>query len=539
MGMITVSSILQEENIEKFLLIRKLDTTTLQQTREIFMQYHAQGVLLNDSFDDDIWIIYDERKRAHLRFQYSEIAYHKHMRCWSGCSSMDFKLSVKAYVLLRFGQAGPVKLRNIAKELTALAVMDEEDVRKQTGELSHIISFLEVLPGDEGKLGLLAEELEDAAWRYSITHRKGKQRQLADFSSYLRFNSQLNRFWEQASEEDRARFFPVYLWWKITMVLPLRPEEFLLTPRNCIRATDTGYTITVRRSIIKGTGKVSYRLATDYEWCEYPISQKLGEEILWYQRKSENYPEPDIPLLLRHKSVPINNKSGRVTYCYLVRLLKEYYREVLAGNADIAWINPGDTRHIAMMNLIISGGSPTVCCELAGHEDIDISSHYYTNFSSLIECAVYEEYRAHHSEKPVAIISEYSSLGPVEEGVCIGNGICLSKEFRNHRVSDCMVSIGPKGEIGYCPACRYYKSDATAQIDFFNREQAKEGVQADSWFLMQMVELVRKGLGCERDLQSAFLKLQSSCIRYRESLEQSYRQGGGIYCPDLKSLARI
>ena len=323
------------------------------------------------------------------------------------------------------------------------------------------------------------------------------------------------------------------------MVLPLRPEEFLLTPRNCIRATDTGYTITVRRSIIKGTGKVSYRLATDYEWCEYPISQKLGEEILWYQRKSENYPEPDIPLLLRHKSVPINNKSGRVTYCYLVRLLKEYYREVLAGNADIAWINPGDTRHIAMMNLIISGGSPTVCCELAGHEDIDISSHYYTNFSSLIECAVYEEYRAHHSEKPVAIISEYSSLGPVEEGVCIGNGICLSKEFRNHRVSDCMVSIGPKGEIGYCPACRYYKSDATAQIDFFNREQAKEGVQADSWFLMQMVELVRKGLGCERDLQSAFLKLQSSCIRYRESLEQSYRQGGGIYCPDLKSLARI
>ena len=72
MGMITVSSILQEENIEKFLLIRKLDTAMIQQARKIFNRHHDQGVLLNDSFDDDIWIIYDERKRAHLR---------RHMSC--------------------------------------------------------------------------------------------------------------------------------------------------------------------------------------------------------------------------------------------------------------------------------------------------------------------------------------------------------------------------------------------------------------------------------------------------------------------------
>ena len=47
---------------------------------------------------------------------------------------LSFRLSVKLYGLLRFGQSGPVELRSIARELTALEVIDEENVLKQTGD---------------------------------------------------------------------------------------------------------------------------------------------------------------------------------------------------------------------------------------------------------------------------------------------------------------------------------------------------------------------------------------------------------------------
>ena len=62
----------------------------------------------------------------------------------------------------------------------------------------------------------------------------------------------------------------------------------------------------------------------------------------------------------------------------------DFYKNVLAGK-EIPVVNLGDTRHIAMMNLIISGGSPRMCMELAGHANIGISSHYYTNMAELVE----------------------------------------------------------------------------------------------------------------------------------------------------------
>lgn len=79
-------------------------------------------------------------------------------------------------------------------------------------------------------------------------------------------------------------------------------------------------------------------------------------------------------------------------YSNLNAALKVFFHEVIGEDRDISVIHLGDTRHIAMMNLIISGGSPVIYMELAG-QDIDISSNYYANLSTLVECATYEMYR--------------------------------------------------------------------------------------------------------------------------------------------------
>lgn len=105
--------------------------------------------------------------------------------------------------------------------------------------------------------------------------------------------------------------------------------------------------------------------------------------------------------------------------------LKVFYREALPERNDISMIHLGDTRHIAMMNLIISGGSLTVCMELAGHEDIIVSSNYYANMANLLECVTYEMYRKGKKGSGVLIQGqrEYQFVQPdglirVQDGWC-------------------------------------------------------------------------------------------------------------------------
>ena len=44
-------------------------------------------------------------------------------------------------------------------------------------------------------------------------------------------------------------------------------------------------------------------------------------------------------------------------------------------------------------------------------------------------------------------------------------------------------------------------------------------------FLMQMMESVRKGIGCREDILGAMLRLQSSCVHYRECILSGLEKG--------------
>ena len=79
-----------------------------------------------------------------------------------------------------------------------------------------------------------------------------KKRKLAQFQSYFLFNDILNDYWvKPLSDEERLFYYPLYLWWQITAVVPLRPREFLLTQRNCLTEKDGKYYLTLRRNNLK------------------------------------------------------------------------------------------------------------------------------------------------------------------------------------------------------------------------------------------------------------------------------------------------
>lgn len=129
-------------------------------------------------------------------------------------------------------------------------------------------------------------------------------RTLASFDSYFLFNDILNDYWKSDINLDtRIFFYPIYLWWKISGVIPLRPREFILTPRNCLRKKEDGYYLTLRRNHIKGTGrKKNYKISGDYYTVEYKIPDNLAQDIQKYLNYTKEYDATDAGNTFHYRS---------------------------------------------------------------------------------------------------------------------------------------------------------------------------------------------------------------------------------------------
>lgn len=312
-----------------------------------------------------------------------------------------------------------------------------------------------------------------------------------------------------------------------------------MMPRDCLKQTDKGCSVVVRRTKLKGgASKLTYSIEGDFVKMAYPVDMQMASEIRWYLEKTADMrPSPTGALIRREACIHYKRWDKRASvetaygYANLNGALKIFYQEVLGGRDDISMIHLGDTRHIAMMNLIISGGSPVVCMELAGHGDIDVSSNYYANMASLVECATYEMHRRNSKGSMAAVQGNPAySLDPVKALTRIEGGWCGSAARKEMKVDDCILSVSPLGEIGDCRSCRFFRPDVQGiHLDFYDPVRGKDKVNADSWFLMKMVEAVRQGIGLKEDIKTALIRLQHSCSHYRQCLLKNMEDGCSHY----------
>jgi hypothetical protein len=386
-------------------------------------------------------------------------------------------------------------------------------------------AFLAALPGESIRRDAVVEALEERQL-FSPTHiGKARQRVLSELGTYFKFNDAMQDLWEPAKDTEKLFWFPLYLWWTVTAILPLRTTEFLLTPRECLSIENGKCLITLRRTLLKGGGrKLSYRIDKDYETARYIIPDSMAAEISWYLDNTAGMTPSALPALFVQEphyayfSKTTNSSLGYYTYANLSTCLRRFQYEVM-GVDENSSIHLGDTRHLAMIGLILSGGSPLICKELAGHTDINISSHYYSNISTYIESAVY---RAHHKNRAwMAELTERSILLPITppQGIPVKDGFCDSDANKHGEISDCIKVIGIGGELGDCRRCPHF-IDGKNGVHFLygNPEERKAQVDIDSRYLLQTIESLRRGIGLHEDIQSALLRLQQSCSWYGRSL---------------------
>ena len=514
-------------NYGRSLIVDGFSGDVLEHARSVFEQYKSRGVLLNDSFDDDIWHIDDQKRTTGLmRFQISGIP------SWIGCPPAEYRAYVKAYIALRLGELSAFSLQEVARELLRLTEMKSTGLGSANDLEYHISEFLQLLPGGGSERDDVIEQFSEQA---SAKRRSGSDRDsrrvLADFQSYLRFNDALSDFWAAANAEEKLFYFPLYFWWNLTTILPLRVTEFLLTPRDCVN----GNTLSVRRTKLKGDGaKVSYRVADDYAISEYTLTDALVAELNEYKVATDHLPRTHIDTLFKiepHYDY-LRAFKGRRNRYYTYFNLNTCFRSFLEiarerTSAEISPLHLGDTRHIAMISLISSGGSPTICRELAGHLSIGASSHYYTNFASFVKCVTLDRLDKARGGAEASIEGkpQFFVVKP-KNAKRVSGGLCGSDAYARRDVSDCLKVLGPNGEIGECSACpRFFPNDEGLQFNLPDDDAARAAVDEDSRYFMQMVESVRKGLGYDEDIGAALLRLQHSAYSYSMRIRERMEYG--------------
>lgn len=491
------------------------------------------GVILNEDFDDAVWRLSDQTKNIGLKLFSFECDYNKNAMTWIGCDYYCYQNCIKAYISFNLGEIGLSTLQDISHALSHLAEKTIEDAIGSNKYINHITGLLQIIPGGSEKRDYVIEALEEKLERRNCNRRSGKQRRLADFNTYLRFNKVMNEFWKAAGCEQKLFYFSLYFWWNLTAILPLRSTEFLLTPRDCLETDNNGNNIlTVRRTKMKGgLKKISYRIVEDYACEKYVIHENLAKELRSYLKATENMNQTEInTLFLQSPHFEYICRKGYVhnryyTYNNLLTCLKYFYQEAvpLSDGAELGSVNLGDTRHLAMANLIISGGSPVICRELAGHSDIDISSHYYSNISNLVECVTLERYRKSKGESAEIIGTPKYAIALPETRYRVLDGWCDAPSIKEGDISDCLKVSGKQGQIGSCVHCvHYWPDDQGIRLKFLDERIGKQEIDADCRYLMRMIESVRRGIGYEEDIGAALLRLQRSSDHYSRCLWEKY-----------------
>jgi len=520
-------------NYSRSIIVRGMNDDVIRHARRIFVEYKLRGVMVNDSFDDDVWKISDEKSMAKLM----NFSLRGHtIAPWLESNEEEFRLCVKTYIALCLGEFTPFTLQDVARHLFRLPYINADGVIASDKYPNQTVAFLRLLPGGSIERDRVIEHLADRepkAWQIGF---KAAQRVLADFKSYLRFDDAIKGFWLSASADERLFYFPLYFWWNLTAILPLRVTEFLLTPRDCLAVDDGKWSLTIRRSKLKSGGKkIAYRVGEDYAEYKYEITGAMGRELREYIEATSDMGATLLGTLfltephcryLNDRSSPRNRRY--YSYQDLSACMQLFFEEVIVPcGAEIGAIKLGDTRHLAMVNLIISGGSPVICRELAVHADIGISSHYYTNIDNLVLCATVERLRKQRGGAEAIITGErkYALSRPAASHRVL-NGFCISEAYQKHDIRDCLKAVGIGGQIGECVACPFFHPDDQGLRFAANGDSAaRSAVKADSLYLMQMVDIVRKGLGNPEDIGAALLRLQHSSNRYSLNIQESYDYG--------------
>lgn len=434
----------------------------IEEYKKLFNIYKERGIIDNEvQFDDTVWVVNNAVHNFSIGFNFSETIY-KQMQITTGNVQgfQEFIVSLKAFVLYSFSEIGTKRMAgNISRFKTLfhgtvfLSKNNFEDIFTENSSLWEIGYSLSLYLSFNDTFLYNDELVEDILQYYTLKYdecsrqkRKngvGKSRRLLPlYSTMFKFDDIINDFIKYSSRDEREKFFPIILWWKITTLIPLRATEFLVTPINCIGDKDDKGrdVITLYRTIAKGSRTMTLHTFDEkFKEYKFPVTEEIITLINEYKEMVKSY---DI-----EENFYGDSKSGAMERKYLLSsrswfkfmrggslaasiylersmnreiftiaqfngLIKRFMKEVVwemynipvtskkrlyinsegdyesEFDSSIQMINMMDTRHFAIMNLVHLGYSPSTIQRIIGHDNLSASFAYYDHQEVFADCYV-------------------------------------------------------------------------------------------------------------------------------------------------------
>lgn len=504
--------------------ITGIDDALIEEMKSKFLLYQKRHVIIADSFDDMRWKLDNEVNTVTINFEKSSQICH-FVESKMQLSYDQFILAQKVYVTAVLGSLSIHSIyynhHIIVKFIDSLS-HDIRDFSKYAKYSIALNDFWDILPQNSDYMIAVQEYLSD----HSIPSFSHLRRQLAPFKSYFRFQEVLEDYWKTVSNESFIKFFPVWFWWNLTMILPLRVTEFTLISRDCLSCHNGQAYLTIRRTIMKKQPYIiGYSIDADYEQHQYLIPENMRQEIQKYLDLTAELPPSKHDLLFRRADgINLNRATLNSLLCkFYTEAVSQHFMIVSEhdelADDQITPIRLGDTRHLAMISLILQGGNPIICKELAGHEDISISCHYYGNISEFVKCATYEVCRKKHSVRHSP--STFHRKRFSSEFIEIEGGRCYSLNFRNGSCSDCLHGWPQGGTLGNCDCCDYFVPSNEKRLSL-NLSEKEQEIDNAFEFLCMIIAQVKKHKMDSSEIARAANQLSAAAVRYQSAYMEVY-----------------
>ena len=483
--------------------INEFDDKTLEFTKGKFQEFVRTGVIIDGTFDDSQWTLTNEKDKFLIDFTTDEFQV-RTIAKKRNIEYSQFVADMKQYIVMWLGMCDLKTIQHFVFRMLKETVQTEFFFNTNTlfdkykaSDIKYLFTFIQMehIASDEYK-DVMRKLMLSRYEQESIEHSRSDNRcKLNEFDSYFLFDFLIRKFWkENKNTKLRYYYFPLYLYWVVTTILPQRVTEFCVIPYDCIRKEDDKCYLTIRRSALKGSGagysykERDYHIDTDYITTEYEIPEWLYDLFAEYQDATSAYDRKYNTLF--HPQFMTDNSE----YSYLSReqdvfdskmmnvLLKNFYSDIIITREGYTVINEAElmnrhmingsyevmdneimylqlkhTRHLALINLNLRGVNPMVIKEFSGHESSEMAYHYGGNTSNLVRCAVKRVYdlSKKHSDYLPAIsigLSNISALTINEENrhIEMDAGYCYSEKMIAGCLDDCLCA-------GSCETCNYYR----------------------------------------------------------------------------------
>ncbi len=385
-----------ESDRQEYLLMHNKVTDDFSDEKygEMFQSLKKEGIIVNDCYHDVEWVLKgSDGRKSHVRFDMEE--------------SEPWDERLKHFALLKLDKqkadihSTSVNLKRIKMELSQTGYLDMDmllSYRENIGKynrsrrmyLSAFGEFLAFINRENTK-----EYLEAVSSVPQI--HVVKPRDLPCYESILLFDHIISDFIQRTGIEEKARYYPVLIWWKISSVIPLRPSEVYQLPRDCIYERNGKYYIHIERVKNKYKRKqFSSPIIKDFEIREdiYSIIMDYIDHINKISDSDETGYLFSINTLKETAGLRSEDKDvKRLTHVTMQTIYKHFKEEIIEqeygyhvvplgqrkNENDIEEVKFGDVRHLAIINLMMMGYNPLYIMELAGHHKLNTQMGYYNH----------------------------------------------------------------------------------------------------------------------------------------------------------------